>query len=234
VLEITMLGPEIEFQGPLQIALTGADLAPRINGQAAAMNQTLSLSAGDRLTFGARKRGFRTYLAVRGDWQLPDWLGSQSALQVGEETWPRGSVLKKESCLKITPAPVIKPKQLEKPPFYSTQVTLRLLPGPEFTRFSAAAIEYLTTHPFTLSPDCSRMGCRLEEALPDYKLGEELISSGIVPGTLQVLPSGKIIIRLADAQTTGGYPRIANIQDRDLDAMAQVGPGDKVRFVVES
>ena len=70
----------------------------------------------------------------------------------------------------------------------------------------------------------------MEKNLPDYKAGRELISSGIVPGTIQILPSGKPIILLADAQTTGGYPRIAVILDRDLDDLAQLRPGDWVRF----
>ncbi|MCB0634324.1 MAG: biotin-dependent carboxyltransferase family protein [Saprospiraceae bacterium] len=234
VLEITLLGPEIEFEGPIQIALTGADLSPQINGQPAAMYRTLSISAGDHLSFGTRVQGCRAYLGVRGDWDVPTWLGSQSALRVGGQIWPSGSVLERGQQLRIRGGTPIESRQVKKRPFYSAQATLRLIPGPEFDRFSPASIDYLTSHAFTLSPDCSRMGYRLEEGLPDYRPGGELISSGIVPGTIQVLPSGKLIVLLADAQTTGGYPRLANIQDRDLDVPAQLAPGDKVRFLLDN
>lgn len=233
IIEITLLGPEILFEGTLQIALTGADLSPMINSEPTLMYQTITVLAGDRLTFGVRKNGCRTYLGLRGRWQLPDWLGSHSALWLGGKILPEGSMLRAGDCLSIAVDPLIAERQIKKPPFYPTQPTLRLVPGPEFDRFPLTTIKYLVSNAFTLSADSSRMGCRLNEALPDYQVREELISSGIVPGTVQVLPSGRLVLLLADAQTTGGYPRVATVQDRDLDAVAQLIPGNKVRFVIQ-
>lgn len=232
VLEITLLGPDIIFRGAIQIALTGADLSPMLNGQPVTMYQTLSIMPGDRLTFGARREGCRTYMSVRGDWQIPAWLSSKSALRIGGQTWPEGSVLEKEKPVRIQISKPLAEKRIIKRPFYPSQVSVRLMPGPEFDGFSSHLIHHLTSYAFTLSSDCNRMGCRLVEPLPGYERKEELISSGIVPGTLQVLPTGQLILLLADAQTTGGYPRIANVEARDLDVIAQLGPGDKIRFVL--
>lgn len=232
VLEITLQGPVLRFEADLQIAITGADLSPTVAGEKVARYQTLNLKKGQRLEFGPRQSGCRAYLAIGGQWEIPRWLGSYSSLQIGQEFWPSGSRLEDGSCLQIgqrTPVAVrsVAPKEQ---PFHAHQITLRFMAGPEFSWFPDGLIRHFTTYPFTLGADSNRMGYRLREELPGYRAGRELISSGIVPGTVQILPSGAPVILLADAQTTGGYPRIANILNKDLDYLAQLVPGDKIRF----
>jgi antagonist of KipI len=234
LLEITLQGPEICFGGDLQIALTGADLNPVLDGKPIALYQTLAVRAGQVLAFGRARSGCRAYLAIRGRWQMPDWLGSYSGMKIGAQYWPAGSRLEAGMEISIVPDTFLEPRRI--PPqdraFHSRQLSVRVMAGPEFAWFSRASVEYFTSHAFRISPDSNRMGYRLRESLPDFRPDRELISSGIVPGTVQVLPSGSPVILLADAQTTGGYPRIANVLDRDLDYLAQLVPGDQVRFLL--
>lgn len=232
VLEITLQGPEIRFEGDLQIAITGADLSATIDGRPAARYQTINVLEGQILSFGRARSGCRAYLAIRGDWQVRKWLGSAGGLQLGKAYWPPGSRLEKGMELSILPKPTLETRwiSLKERPYHAHQITVRVAPGPEYSWFSEAAVRYFKTHAFTVGPDSNRMGYRLREQLPDFKIDRELISSGIVPGTVQVLPSGSPVILLADAQTSGGYPRIANVLSRDLDDLAQLLPGDKVRF----
>lgn len=234
VLEITMQGPVLRFEGELQIALTGADLSAVINGQAVPMYQTLQVARGDVLSFGRRKNGCRTYLALGGHWQLPEWLGSAAAFRMGQQLWPPGSVLDRGDRLSVTTDGATPERRIDRKerPYFSRQLTVRIWPGPEFDWLPEPALHYLTTHAFQLSNECNRMGYRLRESLPGYQPVRELISSGIVPGTIQLPPSGRPLILLADAQTTGGYPRIAIVADRDLDDLGQLTPGDQVRFLL--
>lgn len=232
VLEITLQGPEIRFDGDLQIALTGADLQATLDGQTVKSYQTLAVKKGQVLGFGRPNAGCRAYLAVRGRWQLPEWLGSYSGLKVSGAYWPKGSHLERGKAIMISPLEPITPRKIPKKdrPYHSHQLTVRIVAGPEFSWFPERAIRHLTTHIFSVGPDSNRMGYRLRESLPGTGIGRELISSGIIPGTIQILPSGRPVILLADAQTTGGYPRIANVLSQDLDFLAQLVPGDKVRF----
>lgn len=234
VLEMTLQGPDIQFSGAIQIAITGADLRPELDGIAAPMYRTLEIRAGQRLRFGSAQSGCRAYVAIRGQWQIPVWLGSYSALPIGGRYWPPGSRLEKGMLIAIDPIDPIVPRSVPPGdrPFHAHQLTVRVMPGPEFSWFSEAAVRYFTTHPFSVDPDSNRMGYRLRERMPDYQPQKELISSGIVKGTVQVLPAGNPVILLADAQTSGGYPRIANVVDRDLDDLGQLVPGDKVRFMM--
>ena len=106
-----------------------------------------------------------------------------------------------------------------------------MLPGPEFDSFSKEFQQQFFNQRFTLSPQSNRMGCRLNPELK-ISVGLEMISSGVIPGTIQMTSSGQPIILLADAQTTGGYPRIANVISADIDVLGQLKPGDEVKFVL--
>jgi antagonist of KipI len=107
---------------------------------------------------------------------------------------------------------------------------IRVLAGPEYSTFNTAAIKEFLGRRFTISPQSNRMGYRLNSPLDNYRTPVEVISSGVVPGTIQVTHSGQLIILLADAQTTGGYPRIANVISVDQDKLAQMRPGDSFSF----
>jgi len=232
VLEITLLGPKIQIEGECQIAITGADLSPKINQETIPLYTTINVKNGDTLSFGAIKNGCRAYLAIRGEWQLAKWLNSYSAVPyAGKEATPK-SVIEKGQALTIETTSIITKKSIQKAeqPIYNNSQRISVLPGPEFEEFSRHTIAYFFSRGYQLTNDSNRMGYRLDANLIDFKPKREVISSGIIPGTIQITSSGQPVILMADAQTVGGYYRIANVISADMDKLAQLKPGDEVWF----
>ncbi|MTI30759.1 biotin-dependent carboxyltransferase family protein [Xanthovirga aplysinae] len=232
VLEITLLGPQIEIKGNCQIALTGGNLSPTLNGNPIPMYETIQVDSGSILSFGRKLGGCRTYLAIRGKWQIKKWLGSYSAsAHSGLELTPDSIIQKNSSLQVLSQLPISKRLySKEQRPIYSRSVRVRVLPGPEFDSFSPLAIGHFFSRGYQLTPDSNRMGYRLDGQIKDFNPKREVISSGIIPGTIQITNSGQPIILLADAQTTGGYFRLVNVISHDLDKLAQLMPGDEVWF----
>ncbi|MEM6378262.1 MAG: biotin-dependent carboxyltransferase family protein [Bacteroidota bacterium] len=232
VLEITLLGPKIKFSDRCQIALTGADLSAKLNDLPLSRYQTILVKAGDVLSFGHSKLGCRAYLAIRGKWKVQKWLGSASwATQHGIKLTP-DSKPSAGKTLQIELPEHIAPRQLPKQHHQYLLETnpLKVLPGPEFSSFDRKTIARFFSQSFQLGTASNRMGCRLEPALEDHTWPQENISSGIVPGTVQITNEGQAIVLLADAQTIGGYPRIVNLTEESLQRIAQLKPGSSLRF----
>lgn len=231
VLEITLLGPEIKFNNKCSVAITGANLAPQLNGMIIANHQLLRLQPNDVISFGKPVSGCRAYLAVSGEWQVKHWLGSASAASFSPEILTPDSIIKKGSTISIKANnEEIKRKPVSNRTIHSDILRVRVIPGPEFEWFSLLAIAHFFSCGHTITQDSNRMGYRLETRLRGMTDQKEMISSGIIPGTIQVTNEFKPIVLLADAQTTGGYPRIANIVDEDLDSLAQLKPGNEIWF----
>lgn len=228
LLEITLVGPEIKFIGSGTIAIAGANLSPEINHQEIAMNQTLDISDGDTLSFGGCKYGCRSYLAVGGDWRVNEWLQSVSAYN---SFFTPQSILKKEDRILIN-ASQTTAKQLSASQnmIFPHEVQVRMAKGPEFNQFSQRVIDQLLQHGHEVSQGANRMGYRLTTKFDNYSNKVELISSGIIPGTIQISNEGQPIILMKDAQTTGGYPRFATIIKEDLNIVGQLKPGDIIWF----
>jgi len=229
VLEITFSGPKIRFNGDGQVALAGADISATVNDELVPMYETLDIRSGSILSFGRLKSGCRCYLAISGKWLFPAILKSQSAFFTGTAGV---GVFKKEDEIQIKQAASID-KRIYPPsqrPVFPVLVHIKVLPGPEYGLFSDKAIAAFVNQSFVISPDSNRMGYVLQNQIPDISRTSGIISSGILPGTIQVLPSGQPVILLADAQTTGGYYRIANVFSPHLDILAQLKPGDRIRF----
>ena len=234
VFEITLIGPRVIFKGDGVIAITGADLSPLINEQPSRMNSPMKISDGDTLTFGKPKLGCRAYLAVRGNWEVSEWLGSASASAVDGETLTPGNIVSDGSVfsfendnLKIRTS---KNADMRKSTKIQSPLKVRVMPGPEYSTFDQETLTYFFGYWFPISQEANRMGYRLDKNLKDFKMKQEVISSGIVKGTIQITNDGTPIILMADAQTSGGYPRIANIISPDLDRVAQLKPGDLIGF----
>lgn len=236
VLECTLIGPEIEFTGAGNICLTGAEMNAELNNELVARYKTLKVKTGDVLKLKGVDEGCRSYLGIQGKWNVANWLGSYSALSsyLSENGFmasiQRGDELEVEN-IKVNEdfrAPTYKK------PYYSSCYIVRVVTGPEFSRFSIEQIEDFFNKIFSVSQDANRMGYRLNETIQGYQALQEEISSGIIPGTIQITNSGQPIVLLADAQTTGGYPRIANIISEDLDIFGQMKPGDDVKFMLAS
>lgn len=235
VLEITMSGPIIKVvEGRCIISITGADISPVVDNNPVPINKRIEIHPGQVLSFGRLINGCRAYLAVHGEWNVARWLGSASAfLQDPTNILPqsvlgKGQTIEIHTDLKTQRAtnPIHTIKQ------YVPPYRLRILPGPEYEWLGRVSVEGFLFGRHRASNSSSRMGIRLEDSIPGTISHKGLISSGIIPGTIQITRSGECIILLKDAQTTGGYPRIANVISADMDTLAQIKPGDEIRFEI--
>lgn len=229
-LEMCMIGAEIEFRGKGQIAITGADLDARLNGKVIPMYQTMEVFDGDKLAFPRCKSGCRCYLAVRGDWKVPQWLGSCSEVPYAGDLAGLPPPVRKGTQIEILYRSNILPRETKVSFEPENKDFVRIITGPEYHLFNAHSRKDLTSRNFTISNQSNRMGYRLEGSLHGFEPLSEMISSGMIPGTIQVTRSGLLVILMADAQTTGGYHRIAAVLKDDLHILAQKKPGEEVGF----
>lgn len=233
-IEATLTGPDISFQQDGVIAICGADMQPAINGRAIESYKAIRVGHADRLSFGRLVSGCRTYIAFAGGLDVPVVMGSRSTyLRAGLGGWhgrplqegdrlPLGKSIRNMQHLKL-------PDSLL--PSYNKMEAVRIIPGPETGFLSSEGVVRLLTTTYGVSPQSDRMGYRLEgEAVKLQRPGSDIISSGIASGTIQLTGSGQPIILMADHQTTGGYARIAVVSSVDLTRVAQLRPGDEIRF----
>jgi antagonist of KipI len=236
LLEVTLLGPELEFEDERLVAVTGADFDLSLDGRATALNAPFTVAAGSHLRFGARRLGARAYLAVSGGIAVAPTLGSRSthlvsamgglggrALQAGDRLPLGDPSLRQGAALAPQEAVAALP---------DGRATIRVLPGPQADRFTADALEMLQSAPYTVARDSDRMGFRLEGPPLTYARGAEIISDATPLGVLQVPASGQPILLMADRQTTGGYPKIATVIAADIAIAGQLAPSDTIMFRV--
>lgn len=218
VLEMALFAPQITFSAACTIALCGADLSFKINNRPIAINASIQVNAGDILTSGLPKFGCYCYLAVGGKWQVSRWLNSTSPL-TGNAILPIPTLLQKGDTITIDANRYFEAKVLPlwAIPSQNASTTVRYTIGPE-------GDENLHDIPMTVLPNSNRMGLRCATALTLPKANSEMISSPVLPGTIQLTPAGQCIVLGVDAQTTGGYPRIGQVIAADLDALAQLPP----------
>lgn len=223
-LELTMIGPEIEFLSDGLIALGGAEFA------GCAAWQPVKVTAGQRIKFGAAVSGCRGFLAVAGGLDVAPELGSRSTYVRARIGGWAGRTLQAGDELPVN----AKSRAVEARwwldrrilPEYGPAPTLRVLAGAQVEEFDGA----WWNQEWKVTPQSDRMGIRLTGVALKRTGGRELLSSAVAPGTVQVPPDGQPIVLLADAQTIGGYPQVANVINVDLPLLAQVRPGDVVRF----
>ncbi|MFC8720182.1 biotin-dependent carboxyltransferase family protein [Kitasatospora sp. NPDC057198] len=228
-LEMPLGGVELEFGRAATCALAGADCPAWADGRPVAARTPLAVPAGARLRIGTPGRGLRVYLAVRGGLDVPAVLGSRATdtlAGLGPERLAPGLLLPVGAAATGWPAADHAPYRERTGP------VLRVVPGPREDWFTAAALRTLCGEPYTVTAESDRVGMRLEGPVLERARGGELPSEGMVPGALQVPPSGRPILFLADHPVTGGYPVIAVVHRDDLDAAAQARPGDALRFRV--
>lgn len=248
-LEITMQGPVLRFGEPALVAVCGADLAPRIGKEPFPQGRPVLVRAGTVLEFRAGERGCRAYLAVRGGIQVPVVMGSRSTYIRAALGGLEGRALRKGDRLPLGPyAPGWYPaldRALDgaaRPfaaPSWSVGFTavpasarrVRVIAGPQWDLFSQETRELFLGTEFGISVNSDRMGYRLTGAMIKLRRPAEMISEAVTFGTVQVPPDGNPIILMADRQTTGGYPKIAQVAAVDLPRLAQSRPHE--RFVFE-
>ena len=224
-LELTLRGGTWELQGSGELALTGADMQWQLDDEPLPMNEVISLRGGSRLRGGFARKGCRSYVAVRGYWELPRLLGSveeglPGAARIARDfSWNISTVAGQASAR--VPALTL---PLPDP------VVLNAVPGPEWGLLDREQQNWITTSTFRVGTDSNRQGIRLEAGpFRDANL-PTLLSSPVLPGTVQLTPSGPILLG-PDAQTIGGYPRVLIVVE-ELSSAFQLRPGERLRFRV--
>ena len=231
VLEHTIYGGSYLFESDETAVLTGADMKPALDGRPVPMYRPFSVKAGQVLSLGMAENGCRTCLALAGGIDVPVVLGSRSTASMFSG-WIGRRALKAGDRIPVGASSVPEAELLNRslpPAVYESQVTVRVIPGPQEEAFTEMALK-----PSILPP--TPLLLTVTGWIPDGWAGIEslrgtdIISDAIVFGSIQVPSSGKPIILLADRQTTGGYAKIATVFSLDLPGLVQCRPGDTVRF----
>jgi biotin-dependent carboxylase-like uncharacterized protein len=235
-LEISFLGPEIRIRADVALALTGAEVAAELDGRPVPWYQAFLARAGQTLDIRHCTRGMRAYLAAGGGIDVPVRLGSRSTSLAAGFGGTEGRPLRDGDVVAVGPI-VGSPARwagrsvpgIWRPTFALPQ-TIRVVLGPQDDAFTEAGRRTFLESSYEVSPSSDRMGCRLEGPAIEHAGAADIISDWIPLGGIQVPGNGKPIILLADRQTTGGYTKIATVIGPDIPKLAQLRPGDRVRF----
>ncbi|WP_455826300.1 5-oxoprolinase subunit C family protein [Pseudomonas graminis] len=233
-LEMTIQGPVLCFQAKALIGLAGADLGASLDGVALKPGHAACVRPGAVLRFEKPEYGARAYLAVSGGYVLQPLMNSRSTYSRGGFGGLDGRALKAGDVIPICSS-FANPPRLNIPPglLFTPRpgpVSIRVLHGREWAQFSASAQQDFLNEPYGLTAASDRMGYRLEGPGLALTQPAQLLSESVTFGTVQVPAGGQPIVLMADRQTTGGYPRIAQVASVDLPALAQLMPGDEIRF----
>lgn len=232
VLEVTWGGAALRFGDARRIAIGGADLRAELDGRPLRPFSPADTRAGSVLRFGTPRHGARSSLAIAGGIDVPTALGSRSTeLRSGFGGYA-GRALYRGDLLPLGATTAHRPLRRR----YTLACAwlyplrpLRVLPGADFEAIEPSLRATLPDRDYAIDGNSDRMGLRLLTAFA-YEQPPERVSAPLMPGTIQLPPSGAPIVLTRACQTTGGYPNIAHVISADLDRLAQLKPGDRVRF----
>lgn len=225
VIEMTLIGMHLKFLAETVICISGAEMSATLNGKAIQLNKKIEIQPSDLLKFGSAIIGCRTYLAVLGGFKSDKVLSSRSFYH----SITSNSVLKKGDVIKFTPGTShfsddyvkLKPNNFE-----ASELTV--YQGPEFNMLQQEQQERLFNQHFSISKFNNRMAYQFNETLENSL--SPIITSAVLPGTVQLTPNGNLIILMRDAQTTGGYPRILQLSESAINLLSQKKVKDAVQF----
>jgi antagonist of KipI len=247
VIEFTYADAEIKADTELLIAYAGDGATLMAGSQKLPAERPIFIPQGTVMKLIDNKAGSRTYLAVAGGWDVPEVLGSKSTFITARFGGLHGRALKASDVLTNVPqlstitqkildslkgdelryTKWSMPRQLMLP---ADRKVIRVIPAHEFNWFNGQAIVDFLSTPYIVGSNSNRMGYHLEGAALNRIKKDELLSTAVVPGTIQVTGNGSMILLMADCQTTGGYPRMAKVVAVDLPLCAQLKPGDTIYF----
>lgn len=234
VLEITFMGPKIQFNCDEIISITGANMGPRINQNTVPMWTSIKVKAGDVLSFDGITSGLRSYIAFSRGLDVPEIMGSKSTYTRGKLGGYKGRKLADGDIIPLGEAEALPDTGSYLPqkyvPIYKKENTIRVVMGPQDDHFTKEGKSTFLNFTYNISSEADRMGYRLEGPKIEHKDGADIISDGIVFGSVQVPGHGLPIIMMADRQTTGGYTKIATVITPDLSTLAQMSPGSTIKF----
>jgi KipI family sensor histidine kinase inhibitor len=236
-LECTVVGPTLAFLSPIRFAVAGADLGAVLD-RADLGSWPVPLGAGvlarpgNVLRFVGARAGTRAYVALQGGIDVPVVLGSCATDLASAFGGLAGRALAASDRLAVCAAAAggVCPRD-SRPGLPARSATVRVVLGPQSDHFDAPAVESFLGSRWRVSATSDRVGCRLEGEPLRHAGSAEILSDGMVPGSIQVPPDGRPIVMMADGPTTGGYPKIATVVTADLPLVAQLVPGEgEVRF----
>jgi len=225
VLEMTLVGPTLEFMNDTYISITGADMNPSLNKQKVLQNKPLFVNKGDILYLSHSSNGMRSYLGIKG--------GFNSEKKLGSKSFYRG-ITKREKLIKndkikfakVTSSPMKMNKSINDFKI-NRKSEINVFKGPEFGLLDSSSNDIIFNTDFTIGIN-NRMGYNLVEPIKNSI--PSIISSPVMPGTVQLTPSGRLIILCRDCQTTGGYPRVLQLDKNSTDSLSQKTIGETIKL----
>jgi antagonist of KipI len=213
-----------------RIVCTGATADVFLGDQKLPLETNVTVQAGQVLSVGNFHAGRILYLVVSGGISAPEVMGSRSAIPNFQDPRPaKGAIYYMNQSKSDTEnLPATSEIRADK---YDDQC-IQVWKGPEYHWLTASAETDVKTGVFTISNQSNRMGFRFSGPALHKVVTKDMLTSAVLPGTIQLLPDGQIIALMRDAQTTGGYPRILQITERDINRLAQKRPGEGIRFVI--
>lgn len=231
-IEMTFKGGSFLFLKNACIAFTGADMNIELDGQSIPNYQSIFIKKGSTIKCNYAQKGVRTYMAIKGICNISEAFGSYSTYTYAKFGGNNGQLLKKGDAIEFN-FDDKKFKNRKMParclPIYNNKI-IRIIKSTEWN-YLTSPNEYLNQN-YQITNESNRMGIRLKGQKIQQIQTDEMTSSGTNIGTIQLLPSGQLIVLMNDGQTTGGYPRIANVIRADLGRLAQISPNSLVRFRV--
>ncbi len=230
-LECVLGGQHFKFEKDVIIAIAGAEMWAQVNGQNVENFTSFKVNSGDILTFSFARTGCRSYLAVQGGFKGDPFLGSVSTYLPANLGGFQGRALQTRDKLEIgSPFGSSQTIPTGYVPSFSNHIVLRALEGPEFSELTLASQRHLFVDPYRATQHTNRMGARLKGNQVVPKEHTHMISSPLLPGTLQCPPDGQPILAMTDGHCTGGYLRALQVIRGDLWLMGQIRPGSKISF----
>ncbi len=231
-LEMTLLGATLEFEESAIVALTGATCECKHGSASVPLNTAFDLPAGAVLQCGSITSGARCYLAVQGGFDVPLVMGSASTFVPGHFGGFKGRRLQSGDVLQVRPHWSLRIRSLRLGSLDRVldPRPLRVTKGAQQEWFGPEAFEKLFSTAYIVSEQSDRTGLRLKGAVVHPREHSELLTDGIPLGAIQVPQDGQPIILFVDQQTTGGYPKIANVIAADVHRVGQLRPHDEVRL----
>ncbi|MEP6902414.1 MAG: biotin-dependent carboxyltransferase family protein [Actinomycetota bacterium] len=236
VLEMHFPAPEIFFEEDSVFALGGADFSAKLDNKIMENWRIHCAQKGSTLKFTQKIFGNRGYLAIKGGLKIETWLGSASTNLKANIGGFEGRKLKSDDRIFFNSKFQVPGSDLNFKvsnsliPFYSKFPTVRVLKGAEFELLTTQSQDNFLDENFIITQNSDRMGFRLQGASLQLQTAMEIVSSAVNFWTIQLLPDGQMIVLMADHQTSGGYPRLANVISTDLPLLAQLCTNDKVAF----
>ncbi|MDT0558769.1 biotin-dependent carboxyltransferase family protein [Ichthyenterobacterium sp. W332] len=227
VLELTGNGPKLEFTSNTNIVITGANMLPMINDNSVLNDSVINIKGNDILSFGKRVYGLRSYIAVKGGFKTKAVLGSRSMYSkiTKESTIKRGDYLPIADCDVLLEPNLAK---LKVPNIDYESKVINVFKGPEFDLLNISTIKKLLEKEFKISNSSNRMAYSLNESIENSL--NSILTSVVIPGTVQLTPSGQLIILMRDCQVTGGYPRVLQLSEESINKLSQRSAGNSIKF----